>query len=206
MPYATAVEATLPPVNCTHNLLHCVFAAVRCRCRDKPRLISDGEKMALLYNIACCHSQMEDARSGLVALAGEAHSWAALLTGIARCSVGRTCLVIAAFGLHPENADGKRSWSGRAWSFPGNCCKRCYMHKPTCAGRNVLAAAGCMEAGYTDFGQVRTDPDLTFLRADSRFEVRARRNTADVSRLGQAVLAGQMLKNGTSIFLPGHRW
>lgn len=30
-----------------------------------------------------------------------------------------------------------------------------------------------MEAGYTDFGQVRTDPDLTFLRADARFEVGA---------------------------------
>lgn len=39
-------------------------------CRDKPRLVSDGEKMALLYNIACCHSQLQDARSGLVALAG----------------------------------------------------------------------------------------------------------------------------------------
>lgn len=38
--------------------------------RDKPKLISDGEKMALLYNIACCHSQMQDARAGLVALAG----------------------------------------------------------------------------------------------------------------------------------------
>lgn len=32
--------------------------------------------------------------------------------------------------------------------------------------------AGCMEAGYMDFQQVRTDPDLDFLRADSRFEVR----------------------------------
>jgi hypothetical protein len=41
-------------------------------CRDKPKLISDGEKMALLYNIACCHSQMQDARNGLVALAGAA--------------------------------------------------------------------------------------------------------------------------------------
>jgi hypothetical protein len=29
-----------------------------------------------------------------------------------------------------------------------------------------------MEAGYTDFAQVRTDPDLEFLRADARFEVR----------------------------------
>jgi hypothetical protein len=34
-------------------------------------LISDGEKMALLYNIACCHSQQQDARSGLVALSGD---------------------------------------------------------------------------------------------------------------------------------------
>jgi hypothetical protein len=28
-----------------------------------------------------------------------------------------------------------------------------------------------MELGYTDFGQIRTDPDLEFLRKDSRFEV-----------------------------------
>ena len=50
--------------------LTCVFAAAIGHCRDKPRLISDGEKTTLLYNIACCHSQLEDARSGLVALAG----------------------------------------------------------------------------------------------------------------------------------------
>lgn len=31
-----------------------------------------------------------------------------------------------------------------------------------------------MEAGYMDFQQVRTDPDLQFLRADSRFEVSER--------------------------------
>ncbi|KAF6265819.1 hypothetical protein COO60DRAFT_763757 [Scenedesmus sp. NREL 46B-D3] len=40
------------------------------RFRDKPRLISDGEKMACLYNVACCHAQLQDARSGLVALSG----------------------------------------------------------------------------------------------------------------------------------------
>jgi hypothetical protein len=39
--------------------------------RDKPAGASDSEKMAALYNIACCHSQMQDTRSGLVALAGE---------------------------------------------------------------------------------------------------------------------------------------
>lgn len=54
------------------------------RYRDKPNLISNGEKMAALYNIACCQSQMakmaaaenDDERkeaciaNGLVALAG----------------------------------------------------------------------------------------------------------------------------------------
>ncbi|MEW5305940.1 MAG: hypothetical protein WDW36_008450 [Sanguina aurantia] len=40
------------------------------RFRDKPRLISDGEKQAALINIACCHSQLGDARSGLVAMSG----------------------------------------------------------------------------------------------------------------------------------------
>jgi len=40
------------------------------RFRDKPPPASDSEKMAALYNIACCHSKMQDARSGLVALAG----------------------------------------------------------------------------------------------------------------------------------------
>lgn len=40
------------------------------RFRDKPRLISDGEKSAALFNIACCHSMLGDARVGLVALSG----------------------------------------------------------------------------------------------------------------------------------------
>lgn len=37
--------------------------------RDRPRLISDSEKMTALYNIACCQAQLGDARAGLVALA-----------------------------------------------------------------------------------------------------------------------------------------
>ncbi|EFJ43142.1 hypothetical protein VOLCADRAFT_106936 [Volvox carteri f. nagariensis] len=40
------------------------------RYRDKPRLISDGERSAALFNIACCQAQLGDMRSGLVALAG----------------------------------------------------------------------------------------------------------------------------------------
>lgn len=39
--------------------------------RDKPRPASDRERMTSLYNIACCHSQLGDTRSGLVALSGE---------------------------------------------------------------------------------------------------------------------------------------
>ncbi|KAK9808672.1 hypothetical protein WJX72_001735 [[Myrmecia] bisecta] len=68
------------------------------RYRDKPNLISDGEKMAALYNIACCHSRLGNMRTGLVAL------------------------------------------------------------------------AGCLELGYTDGAQLRSDPDLEFLRTDEKFE------------------------------------
>ncbi len=41
------------------------------RWRDKPRLPSDGERMAVLYNTACCYAQLQDARNGLLALASE---------------------------------------------------------------------------------------------------------------------------------------
>ncbi|GLI64568.1 hypothetical protein VaNZ11_007889 [Volvox africanus] len=68
------------------------------RYRDKPRLISDGERSAALFNIACCQAQLGDMRSGLVAL------------------------------------------------------------------------AGCLELGYDDFAQLRSDPDLEPLRKDERFE------------------------------------
>ena len=32
---------------------------------------------------------------------------------------------------------------------------------------------GCLELGYDDFAQLRSDPDLAPLRADERFEVGA---------------------------------
>lgn len=32
-----------------------------------------------------------------------------------------------------------------------------------------LSYSGCLEAGYEDFNQCRSDPDLAALRADSRF-------------------------------------
>ena len=30
--------------------------------RDRPRLISEGEKQAALFNIACCYSRLEQVR------------------------------------------------------------------------------------------------------------------------------------------------
>ena len=73
------------------------------RFRDKPPLPSEGEKMALLFNIACCHAQLGDARAGLVAL------------------------------------------------------------------------SGCLEAGYDNWAQLKSDPDLAPLRADERFDGLMRR-------------------------------
>ncbi|CAD7700409.1 unnamed protein product [Ostreobium quekettii] len=68
------------------------------RFRNKPPEISTGEKMAALYNIACCYSGKNDVRPGLQAL------------------------------------------------------------------------AACLETGYDDFNQLRTDPDLRQIRQDPRFE------------------------------------
>ena len=67
-------------------------------CRDKPALLSDGERQAILFNLACCYSNLGDTGQGLEAL------------------------------------------------------------------------AGCLEAGYKDVNQCRTDPDLEALRQDPRFE------------------------------------
>jgi hypothetical protein len=61
------------PADDTPQLAAPAASAAACAFRDKPRLISDGEKMAALYNIACCHAQLQDARSGLVALSGGRH-------------------------------------------------------------------------------------------------------------------------------------
>lgn len=68
------------------------------RWRDKPAAISDGEKIAALYNIACCQAQLGNTQNGLIAL------------------------------------------------------------------------AGALEAGYTNFQQIQSDPDLNPLRADPKFE------------------------------------
>lgn len=48
----------------------------------------------------------------------------------------------------------------------------CGTHTNSSAGHHaVTALPGCIELGYADWNQIRTDPDLEFLRQDSRFEV-----------------------------------
>ena len=85
------------------------------RFRDKPRLISDGEKIAALYNIACCQSQL------------------------------------AALATEGEEA------------------------KSQCIHNGLVALAGCLEAGYDDFQQVRSDADLEMLRTSDKFDGLLRR-------------------------------
>ena len=92
-------------------------------CRDKPRLISEGEKQSVLYNIACCYSRLEDTRTGLVALAGK-------------------------YMLSPP-PPGEQAGDTSGIAF---------------------ASAGCLESGYDNTKQLRTDPDLEFLRKDAKFE------------------------------------
>ena len=79
------------------------------RFRDKPNLISNGEKMAALYNIACCQSR-------LAAVEEDAEKKSA----------------------HIQNG--------------------------------LVALAGCLECGYDDFNQIRTDDDLAVLRTSEKFE------------------------------------
>lgn len=71
------------------------------RFRDRPRLLSDGEKVAALYNIACCQSKL----------------------------------------AQPENIQN-----------------------------GLIALAGCLEAGYDNWQQLRSDPDLANLRTSDKFE------------------------------------
>lgn len=71
------------------------------RFRDKPRQLSDGERIAIMYNIACCQSRL-----------GE-----------------------------QENIQN-----------------------------GLMAIAGCLEAGYDNFQQLRSDPDLENLRGNEKFE------------------------------------
>lgn len=40
------------------------------RFRDKPPQISEGEKIAALYNIACCQARLGNTQNALIALAG----------------------------------------------------------------------------------------------------------------------------------------
>ena len=58
---------------CCIPLLHTVAAYRRLgvkRFRDKPPQISDGEKQAAYFNIACCQSKLGNVREGLIAVAG----------------------------------------------------------------------------------------------------------------------------------------
>jgi hypothetical protein len=71
------------------------------RFRDKPPTLSDGERIACMFNLACCQARL-----------GE-----------------------------EENIEN-----------------------------GLMAIAGCLEAGYNDWQQLRTDPDLENLRKDERFE------------------------------------
>lgn len=45
----------------------------------------------------------------------------------------------------------------------------------------LLALASCLEEGYDDFAQIRSDPDLSPLREDERFENVMRRFEPDRS-------------------------
>jgi hypothetical protein len=152
-------------------------AAARARacCRDKPRLISDGEKMALLFNIACCHSQLQDARSGLVALGG------ACARACARGRMWARQLAAVVCARRPGsvravNTAGPQQAHGGAVRAPQHMTPRCpsppHPAPPPAPHSTARHATGCLEAGYTDYRQIRSDPDLEFLRADARFEVR----------------------------------
>lgn len=52
------------------------------------------------------------------------------------------------------------------------CCTACAACTATKMHRaDARARPGCIELGYSDYAQIRADPDLAFLRSDPRFEV-----------------------------------
>lgn len=55
------------------------------RFRDKPRAPSDGERMAALYNVACCHARLGQAREGLLALSGALFDTVVVGGGSGKC-------------------------------------------------------------------------------------------------------------------------
>jgi hypothetical protein len=54
----------------------------------------------------------------------------------------------------------------------------------------LAAIAGCLENGYEDVNQLRTDPDLENLRKDERFEGLIKRLVPDRSGFFGGVLKG----------------
>lgn len=164
------------------RLVACCMTHVACVCvcRDKPRLISDGERMAALFNIACCHSQLGDSRSGLVALAGvrrtPGQSRAGSTGSLSRVSIawpvqGSTSRHAAAGPTMCMHAAACTSPSGHACPSRVSTSARCSWRTPYAQLLALCVREGCLELGYTDFAQLRGDPDLANLRSDERFEV-----------------------------------
>ncbi|GFR49541.1 hypothetical protein Agub_g11585 [Astrephomene gubernaculifera] len=76
----------------------------------------------------------------------------------------------------PQASDGERA----AALFNAACCQA--QLGDMRAG--LVALAGCLEAGYDDFQQLRSDPDLAPLRGDERFEGLLRRFERPSAPLG----------------------
>ncbi len=101
--------------------------------------------MAALYNTACCHARLGQAREGLLALSG------------ARCGallVGRVVWVEQALACVVAHV------------FP---CLTLVIPSPPSSSKTAS-----LEVGYADFDQIMRDADLELLRQDERFAVRTR--------------------------------
>jgi hypothetical protein len=117
------------------------------RFRDKPAALSDGEKCSALYNIACCQSQLaqpENIQNGLIALAG------CLEGGERRGRKGRGGRLHGAW-----REDSRR-----------NACP----HAPPASPLSFYQDGPPHPAGYDDYRQLRTDPDLANIRSSDKFE------------------------------------